>query len=554
MEEMTTGDDSKVISDPGRKENRLRKFSLLHPFFFACFPVLAFLSENIREIPFSQAYRSLGLAVLSAVLLLFMFRIVIRDWHKAAALTSFLLILFFSYGHVYMMLKEARIGSFLIGRHRFLLPAFALVFLMGIWFVVKKVKKGVPLSKQLMLVSIVLFIFPVYTLAAYHFQSRSSDYERVPEAVSQNGDFTLTLGYQPDIYYIILDAYLRSDILLDEFGYDNSCFIEQLRERGFYVADQATSNYTLTALSLTSSLNMEHLLPRYGGMSEDDYPSALSDHLAHSEARAVLEQQGYVIIAIDSGWKSTELTDADLYLEPQIVEIEELRQSGRINVFESIFIRTTALLGAIDLSVKSENSLLNSLEAPFLAHHYFVLSQFDYLERVSTQPGPKFVFAHIISPHSPYVFGPDGELLTSTEAFTWADGVGPRESVDTEIQLYCDQLQYISQRTLEAIDVILSNSERPPIILLQADHGPGVRLAWNSPSNEGIKDRMSILSAYLFPDSCQDFLYPSITPVNSFGTLFHCTFGQQIELRDDLNYFSPRTDPYQFNDVTSIVQ
>jgi hypothetical protein len=554
MEEKNTGDDRKAISDPGRKENRLRKFSLIHPFFFACFPVLAFLSENIQEIPFSQSYRSLGLAILSAVLLLFMFRIVIRDWDKAAALASFLLILFFSYGHVYMILKEARIAGVLLGRHRFLLPAFALVFLIGAWFLVKKVKNAATLSKQLVLVSIVLFIFPVYTLVSYYFQSLTNDNDRILENVSLESDLTSALEYQPDIYYIILDAYLRSDILQEVYGYDNSTFLQQLRERGFYVADQATSNYTLTALSLTSSLNMEHLPPTYGDMSKDDYPSALSDHLAHSNVRAVLEQQGYTIIAISSGWKSTEITDADMYLEPQIVEIEELRQSGRINAFESIFIRTTALLSAIDLSVKSENSLINSLEAPFLAHHYFVLSQFDYLERVSTQPGPKFVFAHIISPHSPYVFGPDGELLTSTEAFTWADGVGPREYVDTEIGLYSDQARYISQRAIETIDVILSNSERPPIILLQADHGPGVRLAWNSPSDEGIRDRMSILSAYLYPDSCRDLLYPTITPVNSFATLFQCTFGQPIDLRDDLNYFSPRTDPYQFTDVTSIVQ
>jgi hypothetical protein len=554
MNEMKQRHNENGDPDVGQRERILRRISLLHPVFFACFPVLAFLSENIREISFSQAYRSLGLAILSAILLLFVFRLALRDWYKSAALASFLLILFFSYGHVYMTLKETRIAGLLIGRHRILLPVFALVFVIGTWFVVRKVRSAVSLSKGLILVSAVSLISPIYSLTAYEILSQSTGHDRVSGVVSQADGSSSASEFQPDIYYIILDAYLRSDIMREEYGYDNTSFLQGLRERGFYVADQATSNYTLTALSLTSSLNMEHLPATYGGMKADEYPSILQDRLAHSETRALLEQQGYSIIAIASGWKSTEITDADMYLEPQIYEIEELRQSGRINAFESVFIRTTAILGVIDLGIKSGGSFFKTLEAPFLAHHYFVLSQFDYLERASTMPGPKFIFAHIVSPHSPYVFGPDGELLTSTEAFTWADGVGPRESIDTEMTLYQDQAHFISQRALQAVDLILSNSDRPPIILLQADHGPGIRLAWNSPSNEGIRDRMSILSTYLVPEACQERLYPSITPVNSFAVLFQCVFAQPLELQEDINYFSPRTDPFSFSDVSGIVQ
>ena len=47
----------------------------------------------------------------------------------------------------------------------------------------------------------------------------------------------------PDIYYIILDGYVRDDVLKDLFAYDNSGLIEYLRGRGFFVAEQSRSNY-----------------------------------------------------------------------------------------------------------------------------------------------------------------------------------------------------------------------------------------------------------------------------------------------------------------------
>lgn len=43
-------------------------------------------------------------------------------------------------------------------------------------------------------------------------------------------------GIPPDVYLIILGAYLRDDILLEVYQYDNSEFIDALTELGFYVA------------------------------------------------------------------------------------------------------------------------------------------------------------------------------------------------------------------------------------------------------------------------------------------------------------------------------
>jgi len=45
----------------------------------------------------------------------------------------------------------------------------------------------------------------------------------------------------PDIYYIILDAYCRADILSEMYHHDNSDFLNYLTDNGFYVADQSRS-------------------------------------------------------------------------------------------------------------------------------------------------------------------------------------------------------------------------------------------------------------------------------------------------------------------------
>ena len=68
---------------------------------------------------------------------------------------------------------------------------------------------------------------------------------------------------KPDVYYIILDTYARADRIETELGFDNSGFITELEEMGFYVADCSRSNYNNTHNSIVSSLNMSYLPELY---------------------------------------------------------------------------------------------------------------------------------------------------------------------------------------------------------------------------------------------------------------------------------------------------
>ncbi len=60
----------------------------------------------------------------------------------------------------------------------------------------------------------------------------------------------------PNVFYIILDGYARADTLQRVCHCDNSDFLNFLRSRGFYVADEACANYPMTFMSVASSLNM----------------------------------------------------------------------------------------------------------------------------------------------------------------------------------------------------------------------------------------------------------------------------------------------------------
>jgi hypothetical protein len=251
-----------------------------------------------------------------------------------------------------------------------------------------------------------------------------------------------------------------------------------------------------------------------------------------SKVVRLLSQYGYRIVAFSSGVSFTEMTNADIYIK-----------TGHLGEFANSLISYT-------LSTSREKGL----KVQYDIHRRSILCTFEEIEKTTKLKAPIFVFAHILAPHPPFVFGEHGEEKATNRIFRFADAshfTQLRETTRNEYrQDYKSQLIFISERIKATIDSILSKSTIPPIIILQSDHGPGSMLNWEDPDNSYIKERMAILNAYYLPNSSEILLYDDITPVNTFRIIFNHYFGTDFELLKDKCYFSTWSHPYKFIDVT----
>ncbi len=106
----------------------------IQPLLFAIFPVLSLLGHNIIEIAPEEGLRALLISVVLVGLVWLVARAISRwTWGRAALVATLFAGLFFSYGHVYALVENASVLGFRVGRHLFLGPLWAGLFVAGVW-------------------------------------------------------------------------------------------------------------------------------------------------------------------------------------------------------------------------------------------------------------------------------------------------------------------------------------------------------------------------------------------------------------------------------------
>ena len=501
----------------------MRQFLIIHPFLFAISPVLFLFAYNIDEVPAKDLLLPMFVVITSTLILLLSLRLITKNYNKIAIVATFFLALFFSYGHIRDVISSLGIrgldvGQFHISNQFVLGPLWALILITEAFLVIKSHRDFSVSTKFLNIVAIALVAISLINIGIYEIRTIN----RIPETANESptGLSVSNTENLPDIYYIILDEYARQDTLKEFWDYDNSEFIDYLTGKGFYVASKSRSNYASTSLSLPSSLNMEYLDNLGGTVTMQDGrmvgEEVLGNMISNSKVSRFLKSKGYRYIHVNSRyyWKE----DMSKYAEV-------LARKGAFGIIISNFthglLRTTAL-------------------APFDA--YFsgygragVLYAFDALADIPDIKEPTFVFAYLNSPHPPFLFDRNGNpvrLHLFQEPYS-------EEYLRREHQAYLEQLIFITKKVETLVDEISSKSDVPPIIILQADTGPGPYIrqpGWELIEDPSMRERWKIFNAYFLPNNGKKHLYETITPVNSFRLVFNLYFDANYDLLKDKSY------------------
>jgi hypothetical protein len=252
----------------------------------------------------------------------------------------------------------------------------------------------------------------------------------------------ISVGPGPNVYLILLDGYPRHDSLMEYFGFDNRPFLRALEDRGFDVAERSESLYPSTIQTVTTMMHRRPL----EALLDDEWDGSHEQHrrlwhlLNAAPVPAGYKAAGYVTYSIVPPAPGHDWRSADVVLD-----------SPWLSDFEAHLFNNSILRPVI----------------PFRAmHRAAILDAFDYLEGVAGT-SPRFVFAHIMSPHDPYVFTADGSPAEPCAA-ECQNHAGPPNAMLADRLI--GQVRFLNGRVLEAVDRIIAVDPGATVVVF-SDHG-----------------------------------------------------------------------------------
>ena len=479
------------------------KIILIHPLLFSLIFVMMPYTQYVNLIPARQVFLPLVILCIFALILFFIIKRIVKKTGIAVALLTPILIVLLGYGILYKNISIYMRASRAIKLNG---PALILCTLIIMIILVVYSVKLFRAHKNTVMKINTYFSAIACTLIVFNVISITMQANAIAKytATLDINDIVIKKSIYglPDIYFVILDGYAGPSQMKNYFSYDMTPFIEHLKKRGFMVTEMRTK-YLTTGIILQSVLNMEEETNMEGAaLSSSSFSSSLYESMnlrnSISEERLISVRNNRVIRFL----KKTGY---------QFINMGSWYHQTRYNVLADKNINTFGFQFSEELPVLLiNNSVLRLLPIKKYWHNTATL---DTLSALKSMPAntdkQKFVFAHIICPHSPYVFGANGE---NTGVKT-NDGKNEKRS-------YLDQHIFITKKVTELVDQLLLTSKRPPIIIIQADHGARM-------------DRVNehkVFSAVYIPDYKGESWPDSLPSYNTFPLIFNYLFGTNLDI------------------------
>lgn len=506
---------------------------IIYPFIAAVLPIAVIFHNNLFFIPEHQLIVPLLIVLLFQSLMLSLWFLITKDWHKSALVsTVFIIAIFGLKGIAEFCLYGLGLYRTPVGRVRYIALLILLFFILFSLFLRVR-KTSFHVLTRILNVGFIAIACIVSARILYKYASYSPSL-----VIDYPDDAPPYISHEelPDIHYIIPDGYPSARTLKTVFSYDNSDLLAFLRKKGFYIADSSTSNYTQTQLSIASSMNMTYLdefVKVLGKESQEFYPLTLA--IQHSRVRRFLTGLGYTFVSFASGYHKTEITDADIYLQ----------REGAISEFHRVLLTATCL-DQILIRINPEwiNFSKKDIE--------YTLNTMVELKHTN----PLFVFAHISCPHEPFEFCWETEAIAVCE-----NKVITSEYLENYKECLRNEITHLNAYIKKAVESLLKRDKNNTIIIIQSDHGANLCYYDESfdvysmdPTQSQLRQRMENLTAIYLPENKYENLYKTITPVNIFRVIFDSVFGTDFGHLPDKNFYSTIYFPLDFKDVTPLVK
>jgi hypothetical protein len=511
----------------------MQRLKLWHPVLFALLPILNTLSRNPGgsrpgDIAVVLATVLVGSAVACLILAAVLRSRVPRGLIPLVVLVG--VFLFYGKGLLGDLTRQAAGAP-----PALVLTAFMAILGLGIWWLARRPDWLDRINTFLMLTGVLMVGWLSARIVANDFRSRSivensalaTELARPVKTQPVEGRQTRAA---PDIYLLVLDEYAHGGVLQNLFQFDNRMFEDSLRQLGFTVPRLVRSNYVHTVLSLPSLLNFSHVTMLSEEVGPRSTDATLPNHLLeHNRTVSYLKQRGYRFLFYPSQWwpSTSRNRNADWEFEAWS-GFNPVREVSRSDLRRSL-VRTTAL----DYVIRDD-----AWDADFIRRTLAAL------EAIPEQREPTFAFAHIVSPHWPYVFDQDCRAAKETQV----RGRSGRQGA------YIGQLQCLNRLLLRTVSTILRRSPEPPVILLQGDHGTNLLQYSDARDARAVtpaqaSERLGAFGAYYVPGGGRSLFADTVTVVNVLQKVLSYYAGADVSPAPDDLYVSLERTPYDFAPV-----
>jgi len=318
----------------------------------------------------------------------------------------------------------------------------------------------------------------------------------------------------PNIIYLVPDRYAGFDVLEEYYNFDNDNFYNELLKRGFVVPRVSNSNYPNTFTSLLSTLNLNYIESKDYAISD----TASFPLIKNSLGFRLLKKIGYKFSNFDNWWNGTRdnnLADRNIYKE-----ITNLN-----------FSLTTILID------KTPIYKLVSRYYPQINPRFSCANQtkiFDLLlEESLKQDQGMFIFAHLLAPHSPYLFDSEGVCFTRknvTKSQITSHGYKREDDFLIAKKNYTEYLSYTNKKILEIFDSTLAKNDNF-IFVIQSDEGPYPKCMQlkTECTNADWKIKTSNINAFFYSKGSSISEEDLKTPINNFNHILNIILEQKRE-------------------------